>query len=107
MSCVVGVGDRRRFGCIMSEAWRVLKIDHRDPVAPLEQIVRLIDLSGTAMGAGYGRSDAVEALHDHEPAAAAVSSSGMLLGAAVARVCGPDAHLLAFALHPDWRKRGI
>jgi SpoVK/Ycf46/Vps4 family AAA+-type ATPase len=25
----------------------------------------------------------------------------------VARVAGPDAHVLAFALHPDWRRQGI
>ncbi|MDA8046658.1 MAG: ATP-binding protein [Actinomycetota bacterium] len=91
----------------MSESWRVLQIDHRDPIAPLEGIVRLLDMAGEATGAGYGRSDVVEALHESQPAAVALSSSGELLGAAVARVCGPDAHLLAFALHPQWRRRGI
>lgn len=91
----------------MSESWRVLQIDHRDPIAPLETIVHLLEIAGEATGAGYGRSDVVEALHENQPAAVALSSAGGLLGAAVARVCGPDAHLIAFALHPDWRRRGI
>jgi GNAT superfamily N-acetyltransferase len=34
-------------------------------------------------------------------------ASGQLVGAAVARVAGRDAHLLALALHPQWRNRGI
>ena len=59
------------------------------------------------MSAAYSRSDVVEALHEHEPGVAAVSSSGALVGAVVARVSGPDAHLLALALHPDWRHQGI
>lgn len=91
----------------MSKSWHVLQIDHRDPIAPLESIVRLLELVGEATGAGYGRSDVVEALHDNHPAAVALSASGELLGAAVARVCGPDAHLLALAIHPDWRRLGI
>ena len=90
----------------MTPAWRVLTIDHRDPIAPVEDVVRLIDLAGTATGAQYSRSDVVEALHECQPATAALSS-GRLVGAAVARVCGPDAHLLALALHPEWRNRGI
>ena len=57
-------------------------------------IVRLIDLSGPATGAAYSRSDVVEALHEHQPAVVAVSSSGTLVGAVVARVSGPDAHLI-------------
>lgn len=91
----------------MSDSWRVLKIDHRDSIAPVEAIVRLLDLSGDATGAGYGKSDVVQALHENQPAAVALSSAGNLVGAAVARVSGPDAHLLALALHPDWRRRGI
>jgi transitional endoplasmic reticulum ATPase len=91
----------------MTSGWRVLKIDHRDPIAAFEEIVRLIDAAGTATGAEYGRSDVVEALQEHQPAAAAVSSAGRLVGAGIARVCGPDAHLLALALHPEWRNRGI
>ncbi|MGH9083229.1 MAG: GNAT family N-acetyltransferase, partial [Acidimicrobiales bacterium] len=83
-----------------------LKIDHRDPIAPFEEIVRLIDLAGTATSAGYSRSDVVEALREQQPAAVAVTTDG-LVGAAVARVCGPDAHLLSLALHPGWRNRGI
>jgi transitional endoplasmic reticulum ATPase len=88
--------------------WRVLSIDHGDPVAPFEDVVRLIDAAGasSATAAAYSRSDVVEALHEHQPAAVAVAS-GRLVGAAVARVSGPDAHLLAFALHPQWRNLGI
>jgi GNAT superfamily N-acetyltransferase len=84
----------------------VLTLDHRDPVAPFEDIVRLIDAAGTSTGPAYGRSDVVEALHDQQPAAVAIGASG-LVGAAIARVAGPDAHLLSLALHPDWRNRGI
>ena len=91
----------------MLGTWQAMKLDHRDPSTPLERIVQLIDIAGTATGAGYGRSDVVEALHDRQPAAAAVSAGGALIGAAVARVCGPDAQLLAFALHPEWRNRGV
>jgi len=29
------------------------------------------------------------------------------VGAVIARVGGPDAHLLALALHPSWRQQGI
>lgn len=91
----------------MNDSWRVLKIDHRDPIAPVEQIVRLLDLSGGATGAGYGKSDVVEAVHENQPAAVALSPTGALVGAAVAWVTGPDAHLLALGLHPEWRRRGI
>lgn len=87
-------------------AWRVLKLDHRDPMAPFEEIVRLIDMAGRATAAGYSRSDVVEALQEQQPAAVAVAS-GRLVGAAVARVVGHDAHLVALALHPEWRNRGI
>lgn len=91
----------------MTATWRVLTIDHRDPIAPFEEVVRLIDVAGTATGAQYSRSDVVEALHEHQPAAVAISSGSGLVGAAVAQVCGSDAHLLALALHPEWRNRGI
>ena len=76
----------------MTTGWRVLSIDHRDPVAPFEDVVRLIDVAGTATSAAYSRSDVIEALHEHQPAAVAVSAE-RLVGAAVARVCGADAHL--------------
>ena len=91
----------------MTESWRVLTLGDRDPVAPFEEVVRLIDLAGTATGAAYSRSDVVEALHEHQPAVVAVSSAGELVGAVVALVAGPDAHVLAFVLHPGWRRRGI
>ena len=91
---------------IVMSPWRVVTIGDRDPIAPFEDIVRLIDLSGVATGAEYGRSDVIEALHEQQPAAAAVSS-GELVGAAVALVCGSDAHLLALAIHPEWRNLGI
>jgi GNAT superfamily N-acetyltransferase len=91
----------------VTSAWRALTLDDRDPALPIEDVVRLIDLSGTATSAAYSRSDVVEALHEHQPAVAAVSSSGILVGAVVARVSGPDAHLMALALHPDWRHQGI
>ena len=91
----------------MTESWRVLTLGDRDPVAPVEEVVRLIDLAGTATGAAYSRSDVVEALHEHQPAVVAVSPAGELVGAVVARVAGPDAHVLAFALHPGWRRQGI
>jgi len=68
--------------------------------------VRLIDLAGTSMAAAYSRSDVVEALNEQQPAAVALAS-GQLVGVAVARVAGRDAHLLALALHPQWRNRGI
>ncbi|MGA2835622.1 MAG: ATP-binding protein [Acidimicrobiales bacterium] len=87
--------------------WRVLTLDGRDPVAPVDDLVSLIDLAGTATGAAYGRSDVVEALHEHQPAVVALSPAGDLVGAAVVRVSGPDAHVLAFALHPEWRNLGI
>ncbi len=90
----------------MTAEWRVVPLDHRDPMTPFEDIVRLIDLAETAMTAAYGRSDVVEALNEHQPAAVALSS-GTLVGAAVARMAGRDAHLLALALHPAWRNRGI
>ncbi len=91
----------------MSTGWRVLSIDHRDPIAPFEEVVSLIDIAGTATGAAYGRSDVIEALHEYQPASAALSSAGALVGVAVARVSGPDAHLLVLALHPEWRGKGI
>jgi GNAT superfamily N-acetyltransferase len=91
----------------MTTAWRVLTLGDRDPVAPVEEVVRLIDLAGTSTGAAYSRSDVVEALHGHQPAVVALSSAGDLVGVVVARVAGPDAHVLAFALHPQWRRRGI
>ncbi len=91
----------------MTTAWRVLTLGDRDPVAPYEEVVRLIDKAGTATGAAYSRSDVVEALHEHQPAVVALSSAGELVGVVVARLAGPDAHVLAFALHPEWRRRGI
>lgn len=90
----------------MSTAWRVLKLDHRDPLVPFEEVVRLIDRAGTATAAGYSRSDVVEALQEQQPAAVAVGGGG-LVGVAVARVVDHDAHLVALALHPEWRNRGI
>ncbi len=90
----------------MPSRWRTLTFDSRDPAIPFEDIVRLIDMSGFATGAAYSRSDVVESLHEHQPAVVAVSS-GALVGASVARVCGADAHLLTLALHPDWRQQGI
>jgi GNAT superfamily N-acetyltransferase len=91
----------------MSTAWKVHTLGDRDPVAPVEDVVRLIDLAGTSTGAAYGRSDVVEALREHQPAVVAVSPAGELVGAVVARVSGPDAQVLAFALHPGWRRQGI
>jgi transitional endoplasmic reticulum ATPase len=91
----------------MTTAWRVVTLGDRDPVAPVDEVVRLIDLAGIATGAAYGRSDVVEALHEHQPAVVALTASGDLVGAVVVRVSGPDAHVLAFALHPDWRRQGI
>ena len=90
----------------MPTEWRVHRIDHRDPVAPFEQIIGLIDLAGPSTGPQYGRSDVVEALQEHQPAVVAVAGKG-LVGAAIARVGGPDAHLLTLAIHPGWRNRGI
>ena len=90
----------------MTQGWRVQRVDHRDPLAPVEGIVRLIDLAGTATTAAYSRSDVVEALNEQQPAAVAFGS-GQLVGVAVARVAGRDADLLALALHPAWRNRGI
>ncbi len=68
--------------------------------------MRLIDLAGTATAAAYSRSDVVEALNDQQPAAVALAS-GQLVGVAVASMAGRDAHLVALALHPSWRNRGI
>ncbi len=90
----------------MNDHWRALTFDYRDPAIPFEEIVRLMDMAGTATGAAYSRSDVVEALHEHQPAVVAVAA-GRLVGVVVARLGGSDAHLLALALHPDWRKRGI
>ena len=94
----------------VTDGWRVLSLDHRDPVAPLEEIVHLIDLAGLSTAVPYGRADVVEALNERQPAVVAISSEGggrTLIGAAVARAAGRDAHLLALALHPDWRNRGV
>jgi GNAT superfamily N-acetyltransferase len=90
----------------MDSQWRVFTLDYREPSHPFEEVVRLIDVSGSATGAAYSRSDVVEALHDHQPAAVAIAS-GALVGAIVAQVCGADAHLMTLALHPEWRHRGI
>lgn len=90
----------------MTASWRVLTLDH-DPAVSFEDVVELMDAAGTAAGTAYNRSDVVEALHEHEPAVVAVQASGDLVGAAVARIGGPDAHLLSFALHPRWRHLGI
>jgi len=90
----------------VNSSWRALTLDYRDPAIPFEEIVRLIDLSGSATSAAYSRSDVVEALHEHQPAVVAISS-GALVGAIVARVCGSDAHLMTLALHPRWRRQGI
>jgi len=90
----------------VSAEWRVLSLDHRDPMAPFEEIVRLIEVAGTATTAAYGRSDVIEALNEQQPAAVAVAE-GVLVGAGVARMAGRDAHLVALALHPQWRNRGI
>ena len=90
----------------MSDTWRVYAIDHRDPIAPFDEVIALIDLAGPATGAPYGRSDVVEALQEHQPAAVAVAGT-TLVGAAIARVCGSDAHLVSLAIHPDWRRRGL
>jgi transitional endoplasmic reticulum ATPase len=81
-------------------------VDHRDPLAPVEDIVRLIDVAGTATTAAYSRSDVVQALNEQQPATVAFAS-GQLVGVAIARMAGRDAHLLALALHPSWRNRGI
>lgn len=88
------------------ESWRVYPIDHLDPIASFEEIIGLIDVAGPSTGAPYGRSDVVEALNEHQPAAVAVVQSS-LVGAVVARVCGPDAHLVSLAIHPDWRNKGV
>jgi GNAT superfamily N-acetyltransferase len=86
--------------------WRTLTLDYLDPPASIEDVVHLIEVSGAATGVAYSRSDVVEALHQHQPAAVAIAS-GVLVGAIVARVDDTDAHLLTLAIHPDWRKRGI
>ena len=91
----------------MTTAWRILALGDRDPVAPVDDVVGLVDRAGTSTGAAYGRSDVVEALYEHEPAVVAVTPAGDLVGAVVARVSGSDAHVVAFAIHPDWRRQGI
>ena len=88
-------------------SWRVLALDHSEPAVSFEDVVELMDVAGTAAGAAYSRSDVVEALHEHQPAVVALGSSTELVGVAVARISGPDAHLLAFALHPKWRHLGM
>lgn len=87
-------------------SWRVIPLDHHDPVAPVEEVVRLIDASAPSTAAPYGRSDVVEALHEHQPAAVAIAGE-KLIGAAVARIAGGDAHLLALAIAPEWRNQGL
>ena len=91
----------------MSTAWKIHTLGDRVPVAPVEDVVSLVDLAGTSTGAAYGRTDVVEALHDHQPSVVALTPGGMLVGAVVARVSGPDAHVVAFAIHPEWRHQGI
>ncbi len=91
----------------MIAAWRVVTLDHSDPNVSFEDVMNLMDTAGPASGAAYSRSDVVESLHEHEPAVMAVAGSGELVGVAVARISGPDAHLLAFALHPKWRHMGM
>ena len=113
MGCPALLSARRvewRHNGGVTDGWRVLSLDHRDPVAPLEEIVHLIDLAGLSTAVPYGRADVVEALNERQPAVVAISSEGggrTLIGAAVARAAGRDAHLLALALHPDWRNRGV
>jgi GNAT superfamily N-acetyltransferase len=85
----------------------VLTLGDRDPVAPADDVVALVERAGTATGAAYGRSDVVAALHEHQPAVVALTPGGDLVGAVVARVSGSDAHVVAFAIHPDWRRQGI
>ena len=100
-------GSRHTGVAVMSpSSWRVVTLDHRDLAVPFEEVVRLIDTAGTATGAAYSRSDVVEALHEQQPTVVALAS-GALVGVLTARVAGPDAHILAFALHPQWRNRGI
>jgi len=91
---------------LMDRIWQTSSLDYRDPPVPFEEIVRLIDAAGLSTAAGCTRSDVVEALHEHQPAAVTLVGS-VLTGATVARVCGPDAHLMTLAIHPDWRHRGI
>jgi len=90
----------------VNSQWRVLTLDYLDPPASIEDVVHLVEMSGAATGVAYSRSDIVQALHEHQPAAVAVTA-GALVGAIVAQVSGADAHLMTLALHPDWRKRGI
>jgi GNAT superfamily N-acetyltransferase len=87
-------------------SWRVIPLDHHDPVASVEEIVRLIDESAPSTAAPYGRSDVVEALHEHQPASVAIAAD-KLVGASVARIAGDDAHLLALAIAPAWRNQGV
>ena len=91
----------------MKHQWRTLALDARDPAIPFEVIDRLIDLSGASTGAAYSRGDVVEALHDNHPGVVALSPAGEVIGAVAARVDGTDAHLMVFALHPEWRHQGI
>ncbi len=91
----------------MLATWRVQTLDHHEPAVSFEDVVELMDAAGTAAAAAYNRSDVVEALHEHQPALVAVGAGGELVGAAVARISGPDAHLLVFAIHPTWRHLGI
>ena len=66
----------------VTQGWRVQRVDHRDPLVPVEDIVRLIDVAGTATAAAYSRSDVVQALNEQQPAAVAFGS-GQLVGVAI------------------------
>jgi transitional endoplasmic reticulum ATPase len=92
---------------VVMASWRVLTLDHSEHDVSFEDVVELMDAAGTAAGAAYSRSDVIEALHEHEPAVVALGASSELVGVVVARMSGPDAHLLAFALHPKWRHLGM
>ena len=57
--------------------------------------MRLIDMAGTATAAAYSRSDVVQALNEHQPAAVAIAS-GQLVG--VASRAWPVAMLICWPL---------
>jgi hypothetical protein len=44
----------------VSEYWRVLQIDHHDPIAPPEAIVRLLEVAGEATGVSSDANDRFE-----------------------------------------------